>query len=429
MRDVLASVGRLCALARVGSVTIRTAALENERDDSVGEACRLLQEAMQSHGIEAMDVATTITETEFLKLAGILSGTPSMVAGAIVETAEALSIWNVRLHAYGAKLRPTPRGMTAVAHPAAPAEQDAPSSPFGESAAPEVPTTTSYGTDDELAMAVERGDGRTVSQLLKGITDPRQFARAATSVALQLTVEQLLDGGLSYDEGHALLVRAGLEGARAVFDQLVAATETSDRRFLYDLAATLPCIGEVGREHVADSRWYVVRNAAGLIGESRAAEGITELSKLLRHPDQRVRVAAVVALGQIGGATAMARLESVLFDSSIEVRNRALALVFASPDSDPLPNRVLMALEEENALEYRLEMVAALAHVHTPRARARLEAFARRQGGTLDDHQVRLAALTALAAGHREHAIPLLRELTEDQNPYVRDRAVALLAA
>jgi HEAT repeat protein len=430
MTDVLASVARLCAVARVGSVTIRASALESERDDSVGIACRLLRDTMQGHGIEALDIATTITDTEFLKLAGILSGAPSIVAGSIVETAEALSIWNVRLRAYGAKLRPTPLGMKAVEPPPAPAASrvvpadDAPAAAEDSDA----PETSAPMLEEELALALHRGDGRTVCRLLQGMT-AAAFARCATPDVLHVVVEQLLEAGVSYDEGHALLDRAGAAGARAVFSQLVGATDTSERRFLYDLAAGLKGIGQVAREHAHDQRWYVVRNAAGLMGESRDPDMIPDLGKVLRHDDQRVRIAAVVALGQIGGPLALARLESVLFDASIEVRNRALAIVFASPDSDPLPSRVLMALEEENALEYRLEMVAALAHVHTPRARARLEAFARKTNGTIDDHQVRLAALAALSSGHRKHAEPLLKELLEDKNPYVREKAAALLAA
>ena len=447
MTDVLASVARLCALARVGSVTVRAGALDSERDDSVGRACRLLQECLQSHGIEALDIASAITETEFLKLAGILSATPSAIAGSIVETAEALSIWNVRLRVHGAKPRSTPLGMNAVTPTPAPtvsptlapsvrpqpSAHEVPSAwsvdaPVASPVASPMASPAGESPDETLARALLRGDGRTVCQLLQGLND-HAFARAATPDVLQVVVEQIMDAAISYDDGHALLERAGANGGRAVFAQLVGATETSERRFLYDLAATLKGIGRVAREYAQDGRWYVVRNAAGLMGESRDPDMITELGKVLRHDDQRVRIAAVVALGQIGGPLALARLESVLFDPSIEVRNRALALVFASPDSDPLPTRVLMALEEENALEYRLEMVAALAHVHTPRARARLETFARKSSGTLDDHQVRLAALAALANGHRSHAVGLLKELLEDNNPYVREKAAALLAA
>lgn len=426
MADILASVTRLCTLARVGSVSITAAALEVSTEDVAGDGARLLHERMLEHGIDAIDIATGVTDTEFLKLAGILAGEPSVVAGGIVETAEALSIFNVRLRAWGAALRPTPPGMRAV--------DDAAQRSYASdthNAPTRVPTPTSSevipALDDMVENAVARGEGRAVCHLLASAGDDAQFTRLATPVALQLAVEQLIEGGISYDDGVALLTRAGRAGAAATFSQLVAATDAADRRFLYDLCASLPAIGDVARSHIADLTWYVVRNAAGLLGETRNAAAVPELSRLLRHGDARVRQAAVIALGQIGGPSALSRLESVLFDPSVEVRNRALAIVFASPESDPMPDRVLLAMEEENALETRLEMVSALAHVQTPRARARLERLVREPGTNLDDLQVRLAAMGALAAGHPAAAKPILAMLLDDSHSMVRERAASLL--
>lgn len=429
MPDILASVGRLCALARVGSVSIAASALDVPDTDAAGAGAQLLRERMLAHGIEAMDIATSISDSEFMKLAGILAAEPSVVAGGIVETAEALSIFHVRLHAWGAALRPTPPGMRAVEVQAI-VEQVTTRprvEPMAAVSAPSAPNTPNAPLDDQLAAAVARGDGLSVCRLLLSAGDEAQFMRLATPSALQLAVEQLMEGGIGYDDGLALLTRAGLPGAEATFSQLVAATEAADRRFLYDLCASLPTIAEVARRHMADDTWYVVRNAAGLLGETRTASAIPELSRLLRHSDARVRQASVVALGQIGGPSALARLESVLFDPSVEVRNRALAIVFAAPDSDPLPDRVMLALEEENALETRLEMITALAHVLTPRARAKLESLAQTPSHSLDDVQVRLAAMGALAAGHGGAARATLTALLDDPSSMVRERAAALL--
>ncbi|MCA0374100.1 MAG: HEAT repeat domain-containing protein [Gemmatimonadetes bacterium] len=426
MPDILASVGRLCALARVGSVTIAASALDVPDTDAAGAGAQLLRERMLAHGIEAMDIATSISDSEFMKLAGILAAEPSVVAGGIVETAEALSIFHVRLHAWGVALRPTPPGMRAVEVQAI-VEQVTKRPRVEPVAAVSAPNVPNAPLDDQLAAAVARGDGLSVCRLLLSAGDDAQFMRLATPSALQLAVEQLMEGGVGYDDGLALLTRAGLAGAEATFSQLVAATEAADRRFLYDLCASLPTIAEVARRHMADDTWYVVRNAAGLLGETRTVSAIPELSRLLRHPDARVRQASVVALGQIGGPSALARLESVLFDPSVEVRNRALAIVFAAPDSDPLPDRVMLALEEENALETRLEMITALAHVVTPRARAKLESLAQSPSHSLDDVQVRLAAMGALAAGHGGAARATLTALLDDPSSMVRERAAALL--
>jgi HEAT repeat protein len=212
-----------------------------------------------------------------------------------------------------------------------------------------------------------------------------------------------------------------------VFAQLIAATELVDRRFLYDVAASLPATLAVARQHAHDRTWYVARNAAGLLGESRNPAAIPDLARLLRHADTRVRVAAVVALGQIGGAAATARLESVLFDSVPDVRNRALSIVFAAPDSDPLADRMMLAVQEESTLDYQLEIITALSHVHTPRARRKLVDYATSGSRSLDDLQLRLAAIGALAAGHRPAADDALRALASDEHAVVRERAAVAL--
>lgn len=455
MSDVLASVQRLCALARVGSVTLRADAAGEEVPSAVGNALVLLREVFGAHDLEAIDIAATVTDAEFIKLAGILTGPSSSVRGGILETADALSIWNARLHVRGLSPRPTPPGM----HVVEPAAWPTPTAPDVPHAAPRpdahpnahpdtradirqpppaasvhVPASPASDEPDvstalvhAVAAAVARDDAAEVCRLLERIENPRRYAEAATRDALVLAVEQLVDVPADRDRVQVLLRRAGVAGARAIFTQLMGSTEMAERRLLYDAAAAHPAIAEVARAHCNHTMWYVVRNAAGLLGESRSPAMIPDLSKLLRHEDARVRAAAVVALGRIGGPVATASLESVLTDPSSDVRNRALAIVFASPESDPLADRMLLALEEESTLEFQLEMIHSLAHVPTPRARGRLEAFVTMEAKTADDYQIRLAAMAALAAGHRPAADPVLRGLLDDPTSTIAERAAALL--
>jgi hypothetical protein len=430
---MLGSVQRLTTLAQVGSVTIDHAALdEAEGVAAAADGASLLRELMESHGLNAIDIASTVTEAEFLKLGGLLSAPPSAVHGAIIESAEALAIWNVRLRAPGTTMRPTPTGMRAVAAPAVASgdgsERQRSDAPTADTR-PAVPAAqTADGTVEQaVAAAVQKGDGATVFQLLAGVNNPALFAKLATPDALQLVVERLLEHPQNHEAVHAMLVQAGVAGARAVFEQLIAATELADRRFLYDVAASLPETLTVARQYANDPTWFVARNAAGLLGESRNQAAVTDLARLLRHTDTRVRVAAVVALGQIGGPNAMARLESVLFDNVPDVRNRALSIVFAAPDADPLADRMMLAVQEESTLEYQLEIISALSHVHTPRARKKLIELTAERTRSLDDLQIRLAAIGALAHGHRPAADDTLRALTTDEHSLIRDRAAAAL--
>ena len=444
--DMLGSVQRLSTLAHVGSVTIDAAALDEAAAfEATADGAAVVRDLLDRHGIVGIDIASTVTDTEFLKLGGLLVGTPSAVPGAILESVDALGIWNIRLRVPGRALRPTPAGMRALSDvaphdgglPDSPGDDDAgidaegmlarPGAP-AQASAPVAPTGPSPAERQaSFVQAVERGDGMVVCQQLSAVGDAALFERMATPHALQLLVDLLLDAPDSHDAVHRLLIRAGLPGARAVFEQLITVTELVDRRVLYDVAASLPATQIVARQYAHDPTWYVARNAAGLLGESRNQAAIPDLARLLRHLDTRVRVAAVVALGQIGGPAAMARLESVLFDSVPDVRNRALSIVFAAPDADPLADRMMLAVQEERALEYQLEIIAALSHVHTPRARRKLVEYATKRSRAPDDLELSLAAIGALAAGHRPAADSTLHALAADEHAVVRERATVAL--
>ncbi len=433
--EVLSSVNRICALAHVGNVTIDQRVF-NDADaiEAIRESAQFLRALLMEHGITAVDIASTVTDTELLKLGGILVGPPSSVRGAILESVDAMSIWNVRLRAEGLPLRPTPRGMASIAPAAAiaSAASGAATKPVATAAATTAaataPTVGHDVIEQSVKAAVTRGDGKAVFKLLDAIDEPVLLEQLATPSALQLIVELLLDPKTDHEPVQAFLLRSGVPGARAVFEQLIAATELADRRFLYDIAASMPATLAVARQYSASPTWFVARNAAGLLGEMKNQSAIPDLSRLLKHSDLRVRIAAVVALGQIGGPTATSRLESVLFDNSPDVRNRALSIVFAAPDADPLADRLMLAVQEESAIDYQLEIISALSHVQTPRARQKLIELTAERSRSLDDLQIRLAAISALAAGHRPAADAALKTLTQDEHSLIRERAQAVLS-
>jgi HEAT repeat protein len=208
---------------------------------------------------------------------------------------------------------------------------------------------------------------------------------------------------------------------------MIAALDVAERRQLYDAMVGLPATAEVAREYLTHDVWYVVRNAVCQLGETRAPAAIPLVSQALRHADYRVRIAAVVALGQIGGAAAIARLESVLFDASEDVRTRALAIVFAGADAPPAPDRLGRALTDDQAIEYQREMVAALGHLSTPRARQRLQRMCETPSTSYEGTELRLAALDALRRRHPAVADVVLQALRNDPSPMMRERVATLL--
>ncbi len=429
MPEVLASVARLRTLARVGRVVLDRRQLASATPLDVPEGVVDVCRALERHGLDAVELATTMTDAEFLKLAGLLVGDRPENAESLIESANTLSIWNVRfLSAHTAEFVRVPSApMAAAARPL--------SQPVTRAAAPRPAAAAPFNAlpaeleahFHRIELAVARSDAANLCRELAALSLPAHFAKAATPMALQLVVEQLLDSTVPHDDVVALLERAGPAGARATFLQLIAAIDGGDRRTLYDAMISLTATPEVAREYLTHDVWYVVRNAVCLLGESRSPSAIGACGQALRHADHRVRIAAVVSLGQIGGPVALARLESVLFDTSVDVRTRALSIVFAAPDGDPLPDRLVGVLNEEQAIEFQLEIVAALGHLRTPRALQRLQLVCETPANSFEGTELRIAAIEALRRGHPEAADAMLLKLKDDPSPMVRERIASML--
>lgn len=419
--EVLTSVQRLCALARVGSVRLTRDLLAEHPHDGVADAVAVLHDAMAGLDLARIDIDTTTTDTEFIKLGGLLNLEQDPSGEALREAARDLGLWNIRLWFEGEAV---PTGGVPVS--VAQARHDSAVDEAARGAAARGAAVAAVESG-ELEDALARQDARATCRILHDAMHTSVFGTGATPEALHLVVEALVTEQAELNTVQAVLEHAREVGARTVFTHLMAAPDVHERRLLFDVATALPDIVPIAREHIGNGTWYVVRNAAALLGESKQPAAVDDLTRLLKHSDARVRMAAVVALGKIGGQTAMTRLESVLFDPSVDVRNRALSIVFAAPDSDVAATPLVTVHEEELTLEYQLEVIAALAHVHTARARNRLAELARQDSHALDVLQVRLAAIGALCTGHRPAADVVLRSLRDDPSTLVRERIQAAL--
>lgn len=267
MADVLTSVQRLCALARVGSVTLRADMTDAGAPASVQEALDILRQTLGVHDLEAIDISATVTDAELIKLAGILVGPPPRctAASSIRRMHYRCGMCACMCAAFP---RPTPPGMHAVAPDVIASHQAVVRDPVPSTPSPIKPAEVVRDMRREVADAVVQADAAEVVRLLESIEEPPRFAQAASMEALVLAVEHLVDVPDDYDRVHAVLRRAGAVGARALFRQLMASTETAERRLLYDASAAHPAIADVARAHVGHPTWYVVRNAAGLLGRA-----------------------------------------------------------------------------------------------------------------------------------------------------------------
>ncbi|MFN2567800.1 MAG: HEAT repeat domain-containing protein, partial [Gemmatimonadaceae bacterium] len=172
----------------------------------------------------------------------------------------------------------------------------------------------------------------------------------------------------------AILVRAGAEGAEAVVELLTHARTEEDRQTYFKILLTLRAGVPSLVLMLGDPRWHVVRDAAELLGEMKAAEAEGALAPLLRHSDERVRRAAAHALVQIGTGTALRAVQRAVSDteSAAELRQEAASALGQRPGERTSATTLVRALENEEEEEVQFAILAALGKVATQDAVNRL---------------------------------------------------------
>lgn len=226
-------------------------------------------------------------------------------------------------------------------------------------------------------------------------------------------------------DGTAILIRAGVEGANAVIEQLTKAQTSDDRRVLFDILLKLRAGMSSLTLMLGDVRWYVVRNAAELLGEMKAVEAQGALISLLRHGDERVRRAVVNALLQLDTPTAVQAVQRAVRDTRRpEVRHDAAAALGQRRERTSVTTLV-RALDSEDEQHVQFSILAALGKVATPDAVERLITAAEPDRGLFKKKQTdfRIAAVRALGEARTPGAIAALRRRLEDKEPEVREAA------
>jgi HEAT repeat protein len=232
------------------------------------------------------------------------------------------------------------------------------------------------------------------------------------------------------DQLLALLARWGQDATDALIDELTVAETVSERRVLFDALVTLKAATPSLLHMLKDKRWFVLRNAAELLGELPSPDAEVPLGKLLKHEDERVRRAAAVSLGKIATGNAFAALRTALRDESSEVRLVA-ATALGSWRRPTSSHSLVVALEDEENADVQLQIIATLGRVGTPDAVQRLIAMAE-PGGTLFKRKaanIRLAAVEALGEAATPAAVDALKALREDKDTAVREAAIRLIKA
>ena len=241
---------------------------------------------------------------------------------------------------------------------------------------------------------------------------------------LKCIVELLPRRRENYEQYMAIFVRAEDDGVEALVEALISAPSITDRRVYYDSLLRLRTGVRTLVHMLGDPRWFVVRNAIELLGEMRVAEADVELEKMLEHRDDRVRTAAASALEKLGPGVAAKGLRGALRDAPEDVRKRA-AEAMALQRSGSVDSLV-RALDKEDDNRVQMAMVTALGQLGTPHAVEKLMDIARTEKGLLGKRRptpMRVAAVHALGEVKTSSALAALQTLLRDKEKAVRGAA------
>lgn len=188
--------------------------------------------------------------------------------------------------------------------------------------------------------------------------------------------------------------RAGTPGTKILLDLLVHAQTQAERRAYLRALQQVEEGLDVVTSLLGHHEWYVVRNAADLVGELRIGEATAALGAVVEHEDVRVRISVGVALAKLGTAAAAQHLRKVFHDPDPKVRLAVIKEVGGRGLSGlamPLVNAAQAEEDEDIACEY----YRALGRIGTPDAVQALTKTARSSSGRL---LVRRASATQIAA-------------------------------
>lgn len=273
------------------------------------------------------------------------------------------------------------------------------------------------------ARALGPGEGRLATE--GGL---RQLLREPVIALLAARVPHTSDR----DALIAVLSRAGEIGGRALVSHLMNSEDRPSRRSYFDAIIAQDAGRSQLREALADSRWYVVRNAAALLGEMGMAEADAPLIPLLAHLDERIRIAAARALTRLRTPRGLSSLQQRLGDGNAEVRRLAAAAfrIASTLPNTPKPNSAPLAaaLAKEPDEDVALEMIAALGKLGSADAVQRLIRMAMDTSPRMVDRPwFRVATLEALVEARGHAAVPVLEAVVTDGNEEVAAAARRLL--
>jgi HEAT repeat protein len=267
-------------------------------------------------------------------------------------------------------------------------------------------------TLDDRAKSKD-GPGRDACRLALDRLGESLAMREAAALAGEVDDEE-------WDTLKAVMCTAGITSVEAVKPLLSTEQETlaSERAAEVVLRFGALAVGRLA-PLVGDSRWFVQKRAAQLLGRVASPEAVPLLQPLLRQGDPRVARAAVSALGAIDDPAAARAVQTVLRAAGGDSRRAVIDALVADRDERVVP-MLLRMLNDSEPLgkdhDVALETIAALGHVGSEQAVSALSELARTRAffGRRRVRAVKHASVTALGRIGTARAQAALRDAAQN---------------
>jgi HEAT repeat protein len=228
---------------------------------------------------------------------------------------------------------------------------------------------------------------------------------------------------------HEALGRAGDYAVHILLDALADAETLTARRACFDAIAAIDMGMGPLLDALRDERWFVVRNAALLLGELDATGTESALAAALTHADGRVRAAVAATLLKRRTPAALVALQRAVRDPSPQVRLLAARAYLAGVEARPSSTLLVAALDVERDERVAREQIAALGRLATPDAIQRLVRLLSAGPGQASSPAQQVAAMEALVGARGDAAVVTVRRLVDAADPDVRAAAQSFLKA
>jgi HEAT repeat protein len=280
---------------------------------------------------------------------------------------------------------------------------------YGREKDPEVHQWLSLAIEHVLWYWVDNGEPEVAHALFNDLQDvvtelslPAPWKAQATSDLLSrlgapdrinkvLTQLFTMDRQVAIRRIHPYLKMLGTTAAEHLVERLADEPDRTKRAHLLEALKACGSLAEAPLlESLKSEEWYVVRNSLIILAEITTPERIKDLSALISHPDIRVAVAAIRAVGRIGGRQAEAAIVPLVLHRDPAIQTETLF--------------ILKEMKSKQAIPALIELVKTM--------KGRLKP---------EQEKIRERAVELLGTLESTSVIPVLEELLVRRRSFFRD--------